>query len=225
MATNSILDSDLDTEFMTDDEAPQDIPGEDDYDEPSPEFIDKRYRGPVARKYEKKIRKGLNTIFRQCVAHEATVPDAAAIIMHGPQFAEKWGDLANVDPRVRRGIDMLTDGTENPYLAAAAASLALFIQVYRNHEESMSPKAVVETVKTARRQAKERPAREFRIPFTKRTLQIRFHLHVPAVENFSNEPAALARYVFENQEILDQLETAGITHVAYNGSNQRSRTR
>src|SRR5215831_13481509 len=154
--------------------------GEEEYDTPQAEFVQPSIRGPVAKRYEKKIKTVLNFIFKQAVAHDAGVPDAAAIIMYGPPFAEKWGDLAEHDKRIRRGIDMLLEGSENPYLAAAVATAPLLLQLYRNHEQVLSPSGAVEAIKKSRARAKEREPRRLRIPFTKRYIEFRFKLSIPA---------------------------------------------
>lgn len=189
--------------------------GEPELDQPSADFVGKTRRAPRAKTYENKTKRILNAVMRAAAANEATLPDAAAIIMHGKQFSEKAGDLANADPRVRRAIDFLSDGTENPYVAFAVAALPMAAQLYRNHQDVLAPKAVVESVKARRSAGKERPGRKFRIPFTKRTITIRFRMTLPSVTNFTNDPHALTAYVFENEEIVTALQKAGV-EVAYN---------
>jgi hypothetical protein len=194
----------------------------DQYDEPAPSFVETKERGRTAKQYEKKIKTVLNTIFRQAVAHEAAVPDAAAILMYGPDFSEKWGDLAEADKRVRKGIDTILDGAENPYLAAALATAPLLLQVYRNHEEALSPKGAIEAVKRTRAQAKQREPKRWRIPFTKRYVEFRFRLSVPAVRNMTNDPTELANHVFGNPEIIMALKKAGIETIGGINLNGRA---
>jgi hypothetical protein len=197
-----------DLEDLPEDEAAEIIEGE--YDTPDKEFVQSATRGPIAKKYEKKIKTVLNVIFRQTVAHQAAVPDAAAILMYGPNFAEKWGDLSAHDPRVRRGVDMILEGAENPYLAAGMASVSLLLQIYRNHEDSLSPKGAVEAIRKSRAEAKQREPKRLRIPFTKRYIEFRFRLRMPAVENMTNDPQQLAAYVFSNPDIISAMRSAGI---------------
>jgi hypothetical protein len=217
-------------EDLPDDEAAEIIREviDEEYDTPEASFVSTPVRGPVAKKYEKKIKSVLNVIFRQTVAHEAAVPDAAAILMYGPNFSEKWGDLAAHDARVRRGVDMILDGSENPYLAAAIATMPLLLQVYRNHEEALSPKGAVEAVRKSRAQAKQREPKRLRIPFTKRFIEFRFQLRVPAVRNMTNDPQQLAGYVFNNPDIIAAMKKAGIETIGgvnLNGdASQRSPT-
>jgi|SRR5215831_1336541 len=197
-----------DLEDLPDEQAARIINEE--YDTPDEQFVQPTVRGRTAKQYEKKIKTVMNVIFRQTVAHQATVPDAATILMYGPQFAEKWGDLAEHDKRVRRGIDMILDGTENVYIAAAIPAAALLLQLYRNHEDALSPSGAVEAIKKSRANAKAREPRRVRIPFTKRYLEFRWKLNMPAVKNMTNEPQQLAAYVFNNPDIIASMRKAGI---------------
>lgn len=212
-------------EDLPDEQAQEFVRGMDDeYDEPASEFVQAVTRGPIARRYEKKIKTVLNTIFRQTVAHPGTVPDAAAIIMYGPALAEKWGNLAEHDKRVRKGIDMVLDGTENPYLAAAIATVPLLLQAYRNHEDALSPSGAVEAIKQSRARAKEREPKKIRIPFTKKHIEFRWKMSVPAVRNMTNEPDRLSAYVFNNPEIIAAMKKAGIEVIGgvnINGSSDQ----
>lgn len=181
---------------------------------------------PVARRYQKKVRRVMATAFRFTVGQRATVPDAAAIIMHGPELAEKAGILADKDPRFRRGIDMLTEGTENPYLAFAFAAIPLAMQVFRNHEDVLSPRAIIEARKQykAYQEANPTPGKEWRIPGTKRKIRVRFRLHFPAIRNFTNDPNALSQYVFLNPDMVEAMQRFGISnpYQSQNGSHPNS---
>jgi hypothetical protein len=206
-----MTDEELVGEFIN---APGDSEKPEDYDQPDSEFVQKNYRGPVAKKYEKRVKSVLNVVFRQSIARESTVPDAAAILMYGPQFCEKAGDLANHDPRVRRGIDMLMEGSENPYLAFGLAATPLILQLWRNHEDQLNPKGAVSAIRQSRAKAKEREPKRLKIPFTKRHIEFRFKLQMPAIRNLTNEPTALALHVFSNPEILLAMQKAGIEDVS-----------
>lgn len=203
----------------------QELPDGEQYDQPEPGFVTGSKRPPRALQYQRKTQRFLNVVMRSAAQHPSTVPDAAAIIMYGPDFCEKLGDLANHDARVRRGVDFIMEGAENPYLAFAIAALPMAAQVYRNHQEAMAPRAIVEGVKRGRAEAKSRPGRQIRIPFTKRTITVRFRLHFPSVENFSNEPAALTEYVFGDPNISAALKKAGIEVASVNGNAQRASKR
>jgi hypothetical protein len=222
-----LFEEELQGGFMDESEAPgNEVPGEE-YDEPDGDFVQNAVRPIIARKYEKKIKTGLNTLFREAVAHEKTVPDAAAIIMYGPRFAEKWGLLANHDKRVRRGIDMFLEGTENPYLAAVLATTPLLLQVWRNHEDELSPKGAITAMKESRKKAKEREPRKIKIPFTKRHIEFRWRLNLPSARNLTNDPKALSQYVFSRQDIIEAMQKAGIVTFAgaeFNGAGKQPGT-
>lgn len=195
-----------------------------DFTQPDADFIEKSNRPPVAKQYEKKVRKVLGSLFRATVANDTTIPDAATILLHGPEFAEKAGDLANVDKRIRRGIDMFAEGVENPYLAFAFAAAPIAIQLYRNHQDQVNPKLVVQAFK-ARREvlanapAEEMTSREFKIPFTKKTIRLRFRLSIPAVATFTNDPQAMSEYVFTRPDVVSALSEQGIRNpYSQNGS-------
>lgn len=153
-----------------------------------------------AREYESKVEGLLNLAMRACVGKPATVADGAAIIAHGPALASKAGDLADADARVRRALDLITSGTDNPYLALAFAAMPLLAQVARNHETSAE-------VTGSRRV-------EFRIPFTKgkRTLgfNLRFRLRNPILRSMTIEPTHFLSSVFGNPEIGPELAKQGV---------------
>src|SRR5215472_8677587 len=147
---------------------------DDEYDQPSGEFIKKTTTTVRSRKYAQSVKSILNVIFKEAVSHEATVPDAAAILMYGPDFCKSAGDLADHDAKFRAALDWLDEGTSNPYLAFAMATLPFVAQVYRNHQDSLAPTAIVQSIRANRQVAKQREGRKFRIPFTKREITIRF---------------------------------------------------
>ncbi len=191
-------DSEFDPEFL---ESEDPAPAADEtleYDTPSDKIGGKKRRSTKAISYERKIQNVFSSAFRVLVAHPTTVSDGAAVMMHGPDIAEKAGDLAAHDKRIARAIDMLTEGTENPYLNLLAASAPLVIQVMRNHENA-KPSAVL---------------REFRIPFTKKTFKLRLRFRLPKmpppVRNLSNDPEALNRHVFTDDKVSAMLKREGI---------------
>ena len=205
---------------------PGEIPNQDeDASEPDAKFIKDKGRTVRARKYQQSSRTILNTVLRQVIAHESTVPDAAAIIMYGPDFCEKLGDLADHDAKVRRAIDFFMDGAENPYLAFAMVGVPFIAQIYRNHENQLQPKVIVQNVKARRANAKDKPGRKFKL--FGREFTFRFRFHAPQIENITADPDALANHVFTNPAIVAGLQKAGIEKVAFNGhaAPQSSRKR
>src|SRR5277367_1872242 len=109
----------FDTEFIEPDEPevesidPElaDVPGD---------FIEEVKETPRAKRYRLKTKHGLNFLMRILAGSEKTVPDAAAIIMHGPAVAKAVGHLCDTDDRARKFVDFVTDdGIDNPYILAA----------------------------------------------------------------------------------------------------------
>ncbi len=153
-----------------------------------------------AKEYEEKVSGILNVAMKTTAQNESTVSDAAAIISHGPAFASKLGDLADHDPRVRKAVDFITSGTENPYAALVVASIPLIAQIIRNHETEAPVKVGV------------------RIPFTKRTFKVPFKLRLrnPFLRSVTQEPKDLSSAVFDNPAIKSALLSQKV-EVAWHG--------
>lgn len=156
-----------------------------------------------AEEYESRIAELLNAVMKMCASSESTVPDAAAIITHGPTFASKLGDLADHDARVRRAVDLITSGTDNPYLSFTIATLPLVLQIARNHEATDLTKRV-----------------NLRIPFTKRSVKMpfRFRLRNKALRSMTAPPDMLTANVFGNPQILAALRDQGVELPGMNGA-------
>lgn len=163
-------------------------------DQPDVDIAASPKRGRIAKQYEKKTKTFLNVGFRMAVSHPATVPDAAALLMLGPDICEKTGDLAAHDVRVRKAIDFLTEGADNPYLALGMAIAPLFFQVVRNHEPVMEP-----------------ATRGIKVPFTKKRLNLRFGVKLGKLRNFTNDPNALVSHAFSDPAVKAKLAEQGIT--------------
>ena len=170
-----------------------DVEVEDKADEPDTGLADERKRSPKAEKYEQKARNVFRWAFAITVRNPKTLPDAATILMHGPATAEAFGDLAAQNEKIARAIDMLEDTTDNAMLALMMAATPFIAQLLRNHE----PVAEVEP-------------KGFRIPFTQRTVRVKFNLKLRRLRMMTNEPAALTTHVFSNQELQEKLAKQGI---------------
>lgn len=168
-------------------------------DPPKSPILNAAQRTKRAREYEDKVDGLLGNIMEVCVASERTVADGAAILAYGPAFSSKAGDLADADAHVRRVIDIITAGSENPYLAFGLAALPLVAQVLRNHETEDMGRML-----------------DVKIPFTKRSfkLKLRFKLRNPFLRSVTKDPAFLNKSVFENPEIAAALAANGVD-VAY----------
>jgi hypothetical protein len=167
---------------------------------PTSPVADAPTRTARAKNYEQKITELLNYGMRVTAEIPATVADSAAIIVHGPAVASKMGDLADQDPRVRRAVDFITSGTDNPYAALVVATLPLVAQIIRNHET-------------------EAPVRVgLRIPFTQRTFKVPFKLRLknPFLRSITTAPDDLTAGVFANPAIIAAMAEQKI-EVAWNG--------
>lgn len=155
---------------------------------------DSQSRSERAHAYEEKVSGVLNMVMQMLAGSPATVADAAAFIESGPAFASKMGDLAAHDVRVRKGIDFITAGTENPYAAVVLAALPLVSQIIRNHESDVAKPFVI------------------RIPFTKRTFKprIKIRLNVAFMRGLTTTPRQLIHRVFGNPETKAALINSGI---------------
>lgn len=163
-----------------------------------------------AQEYEEKLQGALNLWLKTAVQRPGTVPDAAAVAIHGPDFAKAWGVLADQDKRVRRAVEFVTQ-TENPYFAAVAATLPLVAQILRNHESETTY---------------ERPV-EVKVPLIKRAFKLRLRwrmkLRNPFLRAMTVEPGDIAFAVFSSQEMVDKLTAQGVT-IAWQGLMGHDRT-
>lgn len=169
---------------------------DDSAEKPRSEFLeDTKKRSKRAERYEEKIKGFFQTGFAITAKNHHTQPDAAALVMYGPTICEKWGDLADADPRVRKGIDFLTEGTENPYLAAAVTTLPLVMQLMRNHEKDLEVKQ-----------------RGIRVPFTQRRFGFKFGVKLGFLHRTPGtvEPEFLTKHVFTDPDIQEKLAKLGI---------------
>lgn len=166
------------------------------YDSPDTGIITQRQRPQKAKTYERKVKSVLSAAFKVTASHPATVPDAAAILMYGPNLAEKAGDLAADEAWAARAIDFLTEGAENSKLAFASAAGIFALQILRNHEPSLQPN----------------PDRKgFKIPFARgRRMKLKFGIKLGRVRELTHEPTALSDYVFSNPAVMAALKKQGI---------------
>lgn len=172
-------------------------------DAPSNPISDAPKRTGRAQDYEEKISGLLSLAMRGLAGKPSTVPDAAAIIQHGPIIASKLGDLADQDANVRKAVDFITSGSENPYAALVFATLPLVAQIIRNHETEDLSRHV-----------------QVRIPFTKKTfrLPIKLRLKNPMLRNITQSPQMISAATFGDPEIAAALASQNI-NVAWNPQN------
>lgn len=164
----------------------------DDVDVSGIKIADVPERTERAKQYESKTNGLLNILMKVCLASPNTVADGAAIIEYGEAFSSKLGDLADQNVKVRRGIDLITSGTDNPYFGVIAAALPLFMQIARNHENT-----------------EVRTERHLKIPFTKRSIRIPFGFKIKLskrVKAVTLDPELLMISTFTNPEIARALQ-------------------
>lgn len=166
------------------------------YTEPDPNAIggkERRARGVAT--YERKLRSIFAKAIKATAQRESTVPDSAALILYSPAIAKAGADLAAHDPRIARGVDMLFDGVENPYLNTVAALLPLFAQTVRNHEPVLEPKV-----------------RGLRVPLLGWRIPIPFKIGVkiPWLRVWSDEPTSVADHVFSSLLVQQRFQDQGV---------------
>jgi hypothetical protein len=188
------MDTDFDFANLSPEDLPSDqIPGDiGEPDRPHPEMTEKPKRSLRAKRYEKQVGTVLGAATRAAAEHPSTIPDAAALLYYGRNVAEKMGDLADADERVRKAIDIFSGGVENPYMAAFSSVAILGLQLIRNHEPKLEPEV-----------------RGLRIPFTKRTIKLRFGIKLGRVRALTHDPKELTRAAFTT-DVVAFLQKQGV---------------
>ena len=172
-------------------------------DEPDASILEKPKRKPNALQYEKKVNKTLGFLTRVLI-QKGDLPDAATLLMYGPDVAESWGDLAADNDKVAKMLTASESVTDNATLAAITATLPLILQLARNHEPVLEP-----------------ARREFTIPILKRSFKLpKIGVKLGIFRNVTDEPSAVAQYVFTHPKIVKTMEKHGI-HVKHSSSAKR----
>ena len=173
------------------------------------EFI-KRPKTQVAREYERKMAGLLNAGMRARITTPGGLPDAAALIAYGDQLSAAAGELAQADPRARKGIDFICQPA-NPYIMFAFAALPLVTQLMRNHEATVSQ--VGKLRKKGNTPKVPKPTVTIALPRGKSlTVKVPFKPRWPRgfLRAQTQEPTALVSTVFSNETVLRSLQKAGI---------------
>lgn len=168
------------------------------YDEPDPSLAKERRRPRNAAAYEKKVHTLLSNISTFLVQNDSTQPDAAAIYQYGGDMASAWGNLAADNDTVARAIDYLTEGSDNPVLAAAIATMPFVLQIVRNHEPELQPKP-----------------REISVPFTRKRMRFKVPFKVGVtlgrLHGMTHDPDEFTNAVLGNPTIAGELQKRGIS--------------
>jgi hypothetical protein len=180
------------------------------------EFI-KRPKTAMAREYEKKTQSALNTVMRFCVQSERTVPDAAAVIAYGDDFAAAVGDCADISKTLRQGIDIILS-PESPWLALAIAGLPLATQLIRNHQTELTAmqnglkqrpdKATRKAMRVESRA--NRPKIHFKLGKRQFEISVPVKLKLTFLMAQTVEPKKLEHGVFNNEQVVKALKKRGI---------------
>lgn len=155
-------------------------------------------RANGAAKYEEQVATGLRNVVGLTVSRQATVHDAATVILYGKQVSYAIGDLAAADEKVANMVDWFSKGTENPYLNVVNALAPMAMQIMRNHEQALEPKVRV----------------GIKIPFTKLSIPLpKFKLGIRfggAFKMATDNPDEVYTAVFSQQSVVDSLTKKGI---------------
>jgi len=167
-----------------------------------------------AKQYETKILSVLKEVLRYRLTPTG-LPDAAAILTYGPEFAARAGVLADSDPNVARVIDLVT-APDSPWVTFAFVAMPFIGQLFRNHEEQIKAIPAKARMSRAERKAERaaQPRAEVRIPGTKRTLRVPFRIKLPLgiFRASTVAPELLVHNVMSNPDIRKALHKSyGIT--------------
>lgn len=166
-----------------------------------------------AKEYETRVLSLLKEILRYKLTPDG-LPDAAAILAHGPDFAARTGVLADHDPNVAKVVDMLT-APDSPWIMFALVAVPFAGQLFRNHEAQI--KAIPANMKKTRAERKaeraNRPRAEIRIPGTKRVIRVPFRIRLSmGLRVATEEPVSLVNRIMGNPDIRKALHKSyGVT--------------
>jgi hypothetical protein len=192
------------------------------------ETIVKTTQTATAKEYSSKVR----SMLRSGVVGAINVndfPDAAAILVYGPGFADAAGQLASADKRAERALDILTS-PNSPWLTFALTSVALGAQLFRNHEtqfqEIPSNWRNRKLRRKAMAEAKQAEAPRFTIRMFGREWPIRFRSRIKPGKLLApfraqtQDPEALTINVFTDPKVIQQLAKMGVRIQAGDSSPQ-----
>lgn len=148
-------------------------------------------------------------------------PDAAAILKHGPGFAQATGQLADASDRAAAIIDMVTSPA-SPLTVFLMTAIPLISQVVRNHEAQVAqiPEARRQrrAMKKAATQARAEREPRFRVRAFKREWPVYWNVKAPRWSRFlagfksqTQDPMTLAYQVFSDDDVQAALKKMGVT--------------
>jgi hypothetical protein len=173
-----------------------------------------------AREYSGKVKSVLKAGMVASI-NVGDLPDAAAILTHGPAFADAAGQFADSNELAANAIDIITS-PGNPAVLFVMTAIPLVAQLFRNHEDVI--KNIPEARKNARLQRKamatarkaEKP--RFTIRAFGREWPVRFR--TPKVSKVfsgfrsqTRDPDAMTMAVFTDPAVIRALRKQGIVMV------------
>lgn len=172
------------------------------YDTPDDKFFKKGRRKAGAQGYEDKIKKAVRAATDFTIQTEPLVPDAAALIMYGPQLATAGGNWAAEDKRVARVIDFFAEDSpiDSAALGFIAVAAPLLLQIVRNHEPVLEPAPRGFRIPFAK--DKQGNPRRFRFPF-------KIGIKLGGLRGMTNEPSGMVRQAL-TPEIVELFTARGI---------------
>lgn len=220
--------NDVDEEFFNPTDAQWAVEGEFGEDEgpdyttlftaPDMSSFIKRPKTAVSREYENRVRAMFKTGMLYSL-RTGNLPDAAAIIKHGPDCSIAMGHLAEANDGTRKLIDFITT-PENPYLVAVLTMAPLIAQMFRNRERQIAeirnaPRMSRAERKAARQEQKANqppPRFSIKIPGLKPIgIRMKFRFNVLAgFRTQSVPPNSLVYEVFSDKKLIDELDKQGI---------------
>jgi len=192
------------------------------FDAPDYSSFIKHSQSGEAKEYTVKIESMIKGGVQLCLKN-GNIPDAAALLKYGKEFAEAAGDLSDASPLAAKALDILT-APDNPYFTFALTGSALLFQLLRNHQTEVDQVKMGWKQKRAlRRQQKftgeyvkpEGRKIKVRLPFGRSfTLNVRIHVPVfsSAYRVLSSQtvaPRALADEVFSDKKLRTLLRQRG----------------
>lgn len=149
--------------------------------------------------------------------------DAATFLKHGPGFATAAGNLAAVDARAERLVEMLT-APESPYVMFAMVAIPMVAQLARNHQDDVREAGASFRERRAqrkqeRKQGVKREASTITVRLFKRQFKVpvRFKIKLPNFKNVfsaflapTEHPDRITAEVFQDPAVVKALHKLGV---------------
>lgn len=176
-----------------------------------------------ARTYERKVASVMKAGLVMSLNNEQ-YPDAATFLKHGPGFATAAGNLAAVDAKAARLIDMIT-APDSPYIMFYLAAAPLISQLARNHQPDIQQAGTTFRERRAQRKQERQagikqpqtPPITVRLGKRRITIPIRLRIRIPKLRNIfgaflspTQHPGQITQEVFQDPAVIKALHKMGI---------------